>query len=97
MARRLTLFAAHAAGVAAIDTVVPPDRCDGFTGMMAIHLAQVAAINEGFTPTDAELSHARAVIDALAAHPDAGVLKLVEKIIDRPHLVQAMRVQAASQ
>jgi len=29
MARRLTLFAAHAAGVAAIDTVVPPDRCDG--------------------------------------------------------------------
>jgi citrate lyase subunit beta/citryl-CoA lyase len=70
---------------------------DGFTGMMAIHPAQVAAINEGFTPTDAELSHARAVIDALAAHPDAGVLKLVKKIIDRPHLVQAMRVQAASQ
>ncbi len=108
MARSLTLFAAHAAGVAAIDTVFPRidamddlaayvgrARRDGFTGMMAIHPVQVAAINAGFTPTPAEIDHARAVIDAFAANPGAGVLKLDGKMIDRPHLVQAQRVLAA--
>ncbi|KEY97523.1 citrate lyase [Sphingomonas sp. BHC-A] len=110
MARSLTLFAAHAAGVPAIDTVFPRieamddlksyigrARRDGFTGMMAIHPVQVAAINEGFTPTDAEIARARAVVDAFAANPGAGVLKLDGKMIDRPHLVQAQRVLAAAQ
>lgn len=108
MARSLTLFAAHAAGVAAIDTVFPRihamddltayvgrARRDGFTGMMAIHPVQVAAINAGFTPTPAEVDHARAVVDAFAANPGVGVLKLDGKMIDRPHLVQAQRVLAA--
>ena len=70
-------------------------RRDGFTGMMAIHPVQVAAINAGFTPTPAEVDHARAVVDAFATNPGAGVLKLDGKMIDRPHLVQAQRVLAA--
>ena len=107
MVRSLTLFAAHAAGVAAIETVFPRiddaqalaayvarARRDGFTGMMAIHPAQVAVINRGFTPTQAEVAHARAVIDAFAAHPGVGALKLDGKMIDRPHLVQAQRIIA---
>ncbi|WP_176595170.1 MULTISPECIES: HpcH/HpaI aldolase/citrate lyase family protein [Sphingobium] len=110
MARSLTLFAAHAVGVPAIDTVFPRieamddlkayigrARRDGFTGMMAIHPVQVAAINEGFTPTEAEIARARAVIDAFAANPGAGVLKLDGKMIDRPHLIQAQRVLAAAE
>lgn len=110
LARSLTLFAAHAAGVPAIDTVFPRieamddlkayigrARRDGFTGMMAIHPVQVAAINEGFTPTEAEIARARAVIDAFAANPGAGVLKLDGKMIDRPHLIQAQRVLAAAE
>ncbi len=109
MARSLTLFAAHAAGVAAIDTVFPRidamddlaayvarARRDGFTGMMAIHPAQVAAINAGFTPSAAEIDHARAVVEAFAAAPGAGALKLDGKMIDRPHLVQAQRLLAAA-
>jgi len=67
-------------------------RRDGFTGMMAIHPIQVATINAGFTPTPAELAHARAIVDAFAAHPGAGALKLDGKMIDRPHLVQARRI-----
>lgn len=110
MARSLTLFAAHAAGVPAIDTVFPRieamdelkayvgrARRDGFTGMMAIHPVQVGPINEGFTPTGAEIARARAVIDAFAANPGAGVLKLDGKMIDRPHLIQAQRVLAAAE
>jgi citrate lyase subunit beta / citryl-CoA lyase len=107
MARSLVLFGAHAAGVAAIETVYPNiadadglaayvarGRRDGFTGMMAIHPAQVAAINLGFTPSEAEIAHARAIIDAFAANPGAGALKLDGKMIDRPHLKQAQALLA---
>ena len=110
MVRSLTLFAAHAAGVPAIDTIFPRieamddlkayigrARRDGFTGMMAIHPVQIAAINQGFTPSEAEIARARAVIDAFAANPGAGVLKLDGRMIDRPHLVQAQRVLAAGE
>ena len=105
MVRSMTLFAAHAAGVAAIDTVFPDikdeaglaayvarARRDGFTGMMAIHPAQVAIINAGFTPTADEIAHAQAIVAAFDASPDAGALMLDGRMIDRPHLVQARRV-----
>jgi len=107
LVRSLTLFGAHAARTQAIETVFPlidaPEalaayvaraRRDGFIGMMAIHPTQVATINAGFTPTEAEVAHARAVIDAFAANPGVGALKLDGKMIDRPHLVQAQRIIA---
>ncbi|MEG3180449.1 HpcH/HpaI aldolase/citrate lyase family protein [Sphingomonas sp. LT1P40] len=100
--RALTLFGAHAAGVAAIETVYPDFRdlegleayCaramrDGFTGMMAIHPAQVAVINAAFTPSEAAVAHARAVVTAFAANPGAGALQLDGRMIDAPHLKQA--------
>lgn len=108
MVRSLALFGAHAAGVQAIETVYPNvrdeagladyvarARRDGFTGMMAIHPAQVSIINAGFTPTRAEISHARAIVDAFAAAPGAGALMLDGKMIDRPHLVQAEHLLAS--
>lgn len=100
--RTLTLFGAHAAGTAPIETVYPNiadvdglaayvarGRRDGFTGMMAIHPAQVGVINAGFSPSEAEIEHARAVVQAFAENPGAGALKLGGKMIDRPHLKQA--------
>ncbi|NIJ06487.1 citrate lyase subunit beta/citryl-CoA lyase [Sphingomonas vulcanisoli] len=105
MVRALTLFGAHAAGVAAIETVFPRinaidalaayvarARRDGFTGMMAIHPAQIETINRGFTPSEAELVQARAIVDLFAAHPGAGALRHEGRMIDRPHLVQARRL-----
>ena len=67
-------------------------RRDGFTGMMAIHPAQVAVINGAFTPGADEVAHAEAVVAAFAANPGAGALSLDGKMIDRPHLVQAQRI-----
>lgn len=109
MARALTLFAAHGAGVAAIDTVFPAiqnaeglaayagrARRDGFTGMMAIHPSQVAPINAAFTPTADEASRARAIIEAFAANPGAGVLQIDGKMIDAPHLNQARHILSLS-
>lgn len=105
VARALTLFAAHAARVAAIDTVFPAikdeaglaayaarARRDGFTGMMAIHPSQVEPINEAFTPSADEVSRAQAIVDAFAANPGVGVLQVDGKMVDAPHLKQAKRI-----
>lgn len=109
IARSLCLFGAAAAGVMPIETVYPSftdleglqayaarARRDGFTAMMAIHPAQVGAINDAFTPSDAEVAHAQAVVAAFAANPDAGALSLDGRMIDRPHLVQAQRILSAA-
>lgn len=105
VARALTLFAAHGAGVAAIDTVFPAirdeaglaayaarARRDGFTGMMAIHPSQVAPINAAFTPSADEVARAQTIVDAFAANPGAGVLQVDGKMIDAPHLKQAKHI-----
>ena len=108
LARSLCLFGAAAAGVAPIETVYPAfrdldglaayaarARRDGFTGMMAIHPDQIPAINAAFTPSEAEVAHARAVVAAFEANPGAGAQSLDGKMIDRPHLVQARRLLAS--
>ncbi|MGN8000998.1 HpcH/HpaI aldolase/citrate lyase family protein [Sphingomonas sp. 22176] len=110
MVRSLALFAAHAAGVAAIETVYPDiadldglsayvarGRRDGFTGMLAIHPAQIEAINGGFTPSDAEIAAAEEIVQAFRAHPEAGALRLNGRMIDRPHLEQARRLLARAE
>jgi len=105
LARSLTLFAAASAGVAAIDTVytdfrdlaglakyVSNARRDGFSGMLAIHPDQVAAINEAFTPSPAEIARAQRIVDLFADNPDAGALGMDGEMIDRPHWLQAKRI-----
>lgn len=104
-ARALTLFGAHAAGVAAIETVYPDfrdldglaayaarGRRDGFSGMMAIHPAQVTVINAAFEPSAGELARAGAVIAAFAAQPGAGAVQLDGRMVDAPHLNAARRL-----
>lgn len=105
--RALALFGAHAAGVPAIETVYPDfrdmdglaayaarGRRDGFTGMMAIHPAQVPVINAAFSPSEAEIDHARRVVALFASNPQAGALSLDGRMVDAPHLKAARRVLA---
>ncbi len=105
MVRALALFGAHAAGVAAIETVYPAFRDidgldayarraarDGFTAMMAIHPTQVATINAAFTPDDHQVAEARAIVAAFAAAPGAGTLQVDGRMVDAPHLKQARRI-----
>jgi citrate lyase subunit beta/citryl-CoA lyase len=69
----------------------------GFDGKWAIHPAQVAALNELFTPTEEEVEAARAVIDALeAAERDAGAgaVALEGQMLDEAVRVAALRVLA---
>ncbi len=105
LARSLCLFAAAAAQVAAVDTVYTDyrdndglaryaanARRDGFSGMLAIHPAQVEIINRAFVPTAAELERAERIVELFDKNPGAGTLGMDGEMIDRPHLVQAQRI-----
>jgi citrate lyase subunit beta/citryl-CoA lyase len=106
-ARTMTILAASAAEVAAIDTVFPNFRdmaaftaeCaeaerDGFTGKMAIHPDQVPVINAAFTPSVEAVKHSQAIVDAFAAAGNPGVVGIDGKMVDRPHLRLAERILA---
>ncbi|MCC6889051.1 MAG: CoA ester lyase [Hyphomicrobiales bacterium] len=107
LARAMCLYGAAAARTAAIETVyadfrnleglrrdTEEARRDGFAGRLAIHPAQVAVINEVFTPTAEALAQARAIIDAFAAAPGAGAIAIDGVMYDRPHLARARQVLA---
>jgi len=105
LARSMCLFAAAAAGVPAFDTVytdfrdldglsayASDARRDGFTGMLAIHPAQIDIINKAFRLRDEEIARAQRIVDLFEANPGAGALGLDGEMIDRPHLLQARRI-----
>jgi citrate lyase subunit beta/citryl-CoA lyase len=107
LVRSLALFAAASAGVLAIDAVHANFRdlaalrgeCesakrDGFAGKMAIHPAQIAIINEIFTPSQDAIAKARAIVAAFEAAPLAGVIGFEGEMLDRPHLERARRLLA---
>ena len=107
LVRSLTLLAAHASGVAAIETLHADFRdidglrasseaafAEGFAGRLAIHPAQVPVINAAFTPSPSQVTEARAVVAAFAATPGAGTVGLDGRMLDRPHLARAEAVLA---
>lgn len=107
LARSLCLAGAAAAQVPAIDTVYvdfrneaglrrecEEARRDGFTGKMAIHPAQIAVINDVFTPTAEAIRHAEAVIAAFAESPGSGTVGIAGVMYDRPHLERARQLLA---
>jgi len=98
-ARNTVCIAARAAGVTALDTpyfrfkdqqglrinALAAKRF-GFKGKFAIHPAQIETINEAFSPTEAELAHARRVVAAFeeAERSGRGSTSLEGKVIDVP-------------
>ena len=105
LARTLCLAGAVAAGVQPVDGIfadykdeeglrdeAEAARREGFTGKLAIHPAQVPIINFAFSPSKDDILHAEEIVAAFEAHPDAGVLSVGGKMVDRPHLLQARRV-----
>ncbi len=110
LARAMTILGATAADTAAIDTVfvnfrdpaalrvecIDAER-DGFTAKMAIHpdqVAEVAVINEAFTPTSEAVARAAAVVAAFEEAGNPGVVGIDGKMYDRPHLRLAQRLLA---
>lgn len=107
LARSLCLLGAVAAGVVPVETVMPEFRDldalreraemvrgQGYRGMLAIHPAQVEVINAAFTPSEEEIAHARAIVQAFADNPGAGTVGLNGAMVDLPHLKLAQRLLA---
>ncbi|MES2415552.1 MAG: CoA ester lyase [Pseudomonadota bacterium] len=110
LARSMCLAGAVAAGVQPIDTIWADfsdeaglvrdsvaARQRGFTGKIAIHPGQVAAINAAFSPSADELAWSRKVVDLFEANPGMGTVGLEGKMLDMPHLKQARRVLELAQ
>ena len=107
LARAVNLMASVAAGVTAYDTVYPDiknidglraeandAKRMGYGGKIAIHPDQVAIIHEVFTPNAQEIDWAKRVIATFETDPNAGVLTMDGKMLDKPHLVLARRLMS---
>jgi len=105
LARSLCLLASAHAQIQAIDTLsvdfkdmqalaldVQHACREGFSGKLAIHPDQVEVINQGFTPSAHDISHAQRIVDAFAQAHGAGAVQLDGKMVDKPHLTQALRL-----
>ena len=71
-------------------------RAFGFHGKTLIHPSQIALANAAFSPDEAEVAWAEAVVSAYAqpGAEDAGVLRIDGRMVERLHLEQARRLLA---
>lgn len=108
----LTVAAARAAGISAIDGVYNDianaagfeDECRqglefGFDGKTLIHPTQIGPANAVFAPSPEEVARARAVIAAFAMPENAGkgVIKVEGRMTELLHLEEARRVVAVAE
>lgn len=106
-ARSRLVNAAKAAGVQAIDSVFGDvgneegllawgvrARAMGFEGMGCIHPRQIRVIHRAFSPSQAEIDKALAIVAAFhdAEAKGLGVVSLGSKMIDRPVVLRAQRL-----
>jgi citrate lyase subunit beta/citryl-CoA lyase len=113
MCKRQMVLAAVAAGVAPFGTlgtvadyrdpervraVVLGARRSGFVGATCIHPSLVPILNEGFSPTPAELDLARRQLAAgeEAARDGRGSFVVDGKMVDEPLLIRARRLLATA-
>ncbi|MGN6498267.1 MAG: HpcH/HpaI aldolase/citrate lyase family protein [Tsuneonella sp.] len=102
------VLAARARGLMAIETLhrdvsdaagmraaARAARGDGFTGMFAVHPAQLPLIAEAFAPTAAERAEAQAIVSLFEASPQAAMLSIDGRLIDRTALEAARRLVAS--
>lgn len=105
-ARTRLVVAAKAAGIQPIDSVfsdvsdmeglrqnVLNSKALGFEGMGCIHPRQVAIINEGFAPDEAEIEKSKKIVLAYeeARKMGLGVVALGSKMIDPPVVARAQK------
>jgi citrate lyase subunit beta/citryl-CoA lyase len=105
--RSMVLLAARAAGIDAIDTVFSDVNNEeglrretalikqlGFDGKSIINPRQIKIVHEIFTPTEKEIKHALAVIEAIreAERKGSGVISLNGKMVDKPIVSRAEHV-----
>ncbi|WP_425475882.1 HpcH/HpaI aldolase/citrate lyase family protein [Mesorhizobium yinganensis] len=103
------VLAARAGGLVALDGVMNEFRdldafgreCTeaaamGFDGKTLIHPAQIEPANKAFSPSDAAVAEAQAIVETFALPENAGkgVISLDGRMVERLHLAQAERLLA---
>lgn len=109
LARNLCLAGAAAAGVDAVDTVhVNIDdldglreetlsaRRDGFASKAVIHPKHVDVVNAAFLPSAQEIDWAQRVVAAFEQSGGTGAARLDGRMIDQPHLKNALQILGLS-
>jgi len=106
-ARMMTLLAASAAGIEAIDTVFTDihdlDRLKtesleaaqmGFAGKLSIHPSQIDVINQAFIPSASEVQEAEALLQAFEASraEGEGAFRFRGQMMDAPHVSRAKKL-----
>ncbi len=81
---------------AALDAACREGVAFGFDGKTLIHPAQLAVTNRVFAPSEADLAHARAIVDAYALPENSGkgAIRVNGKMTERLHLAEAERLLA---
>ncbi|MGI9465098.1 MAG: HpcH/HpaI aldolase/citrate lyase family protein, partial [Aestuariivirgaceae bacterium] len=108
-ARSRVVHAAASAGIDIIDVpyldLDDPDgmerearlaRDRGFCGKGSIHPKQIAALNAVFTPGDAQVAHAKRVLQAFK-EADTGLVVIDGKLIEKPVLREMQRILAIAE
>jgi citrate lyase subunit beta/citryl-CoA lyase len=110
-ARSQVALAGRLAGVPTLDQVVTDFRNDGaferetrearalgFRGKLCIHPRQVALANAGFLPSQAELLHARRLLEAYERASASGVaaIEFEGQMVDEPLAARARQTLAAA-
>ena len=103
----MTLLAARAAGVQAIDGVYQNVRdmdgfkkdanyskTVGFDGKLTLHPGQISALHEVFEPTREERDEAAMIIDMWDQSDGKGAIEIGGQMIDVPHYVRAKKILA---
>jgi citrate lyase subunit beta/citryl-CoA lyase len=106
-AMSLTVLAARAAGIAALDGVhndlddmtgfaraCAEARDFGFDGKSVIHPSQIAPARTAFSPSLEEVAYARRVLAAFAAQPGKGVVALDRRMLEALDAESARRTLA---
>ena len=106
-AMSLTVLAARAAGITALDGVhndlddmtgfarsCAESRDFGFDGKSVIHPSQIAPARAAFSPSLEEIAYARRVLAAFAAQPGAGVVTLDRRMLEALDATSARRTLA---
>lgn len=108
--RMSVLVAARAAGLQAIDGPFPQVDdaaglraaaevavAHGFDGKWALHPAQVAVLEEAFSPSADEVTKARSILAALGADPARGAVSLDGEMIDEASRKRAEQLLARAE
>ena len=106
MVRSLSMFAAASAGIACVDTpFIDIANADGlakeateaswmgFSGKLAIHPAQVEAINAAFSPSPEEIEDALTIL-RMSREGGGAAFRYKGRMVDTPHLTAAERLLA---